>query len=103
MKRKAEPSDGLSDLAMWHRLSGLPDNVTDDGDIVHTSDAARQRVDKELLRTAIAALTRCDDGPAMVRSLAELAAKYFDGGDFEAAGRYAHAAQDMRLQSGQEL
>ena len=32
-----------SDVAMWHRLSGLPDNVTDAGEIVEVDEAALER------------------------------------------------------------
>jgi len=46
-----------SDVAMWHRLSGLPDNVTDAGDIVEVDAGRRLSAEKALLRAAIAELS----------------------------------------------
>ena len=42
---------------MWHRLSGLPDNVTDEGEIVEADGGRRLRSEKAQLRAAIADLS----------------------------------------------
>lgn len=82
-----------SDVAMWHKLSGLPDNVTDDGLFVDADEGRRARSDKELLRAAIAGLS-APGIPDPVRSRARLAASYLLAGDAETARRYVAAARE---------
>jgi hypothetical protein len=79
---------------MWHRLSGMPDNVTDDGLLIDRDDGRRTRAEKTALRAEIAALS----GPASpdrVRGTARLAASYLLAGDVETARRYVNAARDL--------
>jgi hypothetical protein len=78
---------------MWHLLSGSPDNVTENGEIVRADSGRRLRTEKELLRSAIEALSIAQ-GPAEVHSLARLAASYLLAGDAETAQRYVHSAQE---------
>ncbi len=82
-----------SDVARWHRLSGQPDNVTDEGDIVDASEGLRLQSEKRLLRAAI---ERLSDAvmPANVRSAARLAASYLLAGDLETARRYIARARE---------
>ena len=89
-----EPTLRPSDVAMWHKLSGAPDNVTDDGVIVDADDGLAARSEKAQLRAAIASLS----GPAIpdaVRSRARLAASYLLAGDAETARRYVNAAREL--------
>lgn len=84
----------LSDVAMWHKLSGLPDNVTDTGEVIHADAGRRLQSEKQLLRAAIARL----GGSAMpdpVRGQARLAASYLIAGDVETARRCVARAQDL--------
>jgi hypothetical protein len=83
-----------SEVAMWHKLSGLPDNVTDDGVFVEAAAGRRARSDKELLRAAIASLS-APGIPDSVRSRARLAASYLLAGDAETARRYVSAAREL--------
>lgn len=78
---------------MWHLLSGSPDNVTDEGEIVSPDSGLKLRTEKELLRSAIEALRSVQE-PGEVRSLARLAAGYLLAGDAETAQRYVNAAQE---------
>jgi hypothetical protein len=94
MNEKAEPPSQPSEVAMWHRLSGIPDNVTDDGEIVDVDAGLRTRSDKALLRAAIANLS-APDVPSDVRGMARLAASYLLAGDVETARRYVNAARAM--------
>ncbi len=87
-------SPQLSEVAMWHRLSGLPDNVTDDGLVVERDAGSQARGEKELLRAAIARLS-ASHLPDAVRSRARLAASYLLAGDAETARRYVAAAQEL--------
>ena len=82
---------------MWHRLGGLPDNVTDDGIIVTADDGLRTRTEKALLRAAIADLSR-PEIPDSVRGQARLAASYLLAGDVETARRYVNAARESLAQ-----
>lgn len=82
---------------MWHRLGGLPDNVTDDGIIVTADDGLRTRTEKALLRAAIADLSR-PEMPDFVRGQARLAASYLLAGDVETARRYVNAARESLAQ-----
>jgi len=86
-----------SDVAMWHRLSGLPDNVTDDGEIVEGDASARLRSEKAVLRAAIARLSTAQT-QAEIKGLARLAASYLIAGDVETARRYVGRAQDRLAQ-----
>jgi hypothetical protein len=83
-KREERPRE--SDVAMWHRLSGLPDNVTDEGLVVHVDEARRQQAAKDALRAEIAHLA-ASGLPQQVHSAARLAASYLLAGDAETARR----------------
>jgi hypothetical protein len=83
-----------SEVAMWHRLSGLPDNITDDGLFVDADEGRRARSEKESLRAAIAGLSAVGL-PDAVRSRARLAASYLLAGDAETARRYVAAAREL--------
>lgn len=80
-----------SDVARWHRLSGLPDNVTDDGEVVPSDPERRARAEKALLRAAI---TRVHEEHASgeAHNFARLAASYLLAGDVETAWRYVERA-----------
>ena len=68
-----------SEVARWHRLSGLPDNVTDDGDVVSQDPGRRTQSEKTQLRAAIARIR--DEHPSPeARNLARLAASYLLAG-----------------------
>jgi hypothetical protein len=82
----------LSEVAMWHLLSGSPDNVTEDGEVVQIDPGLQQRQEKEQLRAAIEEL-RGAEAPAEVRSLGRLAASYLLAGDVETAVRYVNTAR----------
>jgi hypothetical protein len=88
-----KPPRALSDVAMWHLLSGSPDNVTEDGEIVPSDPGIRLRSEKELLRSAIETL-RAVQEPGEVSDLARLAASYLLAGDAETAQRYVNAARE---------
>ncbi len=89
--------NGVGDVAMWHKLSGLPENVTDEGHIVDAHDARRQQADEELLYAAIMTLSRIE-ASEQGRCLGRLAASYLVAGDIEAARRYVEAAQGLRFE-----
>lgn len=80
-----------SDVARWHRLSGLPDNVTDDGETVSLDAGRRTQAEKTQLRTAIARV-RDEHLSEEARNLARLAASYLLAGDVETARRYLDKA-----------
>ena len=83
---------------MWHRRSGLPDNVTDAGDIVEVDEGRRLSAEKALLRVSIAELSAArmlDE----TRGLARLAASYLIAGDVETAGRYVSRAREILAQN----
>jgi hypothetical protein len=82
------------DAAMWHRLGSLPDNVTEDGEIVRAHAGQRARIAKDQLRAEIARL-RAVAEPEGVAALARLAASYLLAGDVETARRYAGQAQAL--------
>ncbi|GEM_PF-881525 len=84
----------LSEVAAWHKLSGLPDNVADDGTVVKADAGLRARAEKELLRGEIGRLS-ASGLPEAVRSRARLAASYLLAGDAETARRYIVAAQEI--------
>ena len=79
---------------MWHRLSGLPDNVTDEGEIVEADGGRRLRSEKAQLRATIADLSTAQ-APNEVRGLARLAASYLLAGDVETATRYVSRAHEF--------
>jgi Flp pilus assembly protein TadD len=79
---------------MWHKLSGAPDNVTEDGIIVAADDGLRTRTEKALLRAAIADLSR-PNMPDPIRGQARLAASYLLAGDVETARRYVGQAREL--------
>ncbi len=80
---------------MWHRLSGLPDNVTDEGEVIRREPGRQLSADKEQLRSLIARL-RHADAPQEAQALARLAASYLLAGDVETARRYAARAEQLR-------
>lgn len=82
-----------SEVAMWHKRSGLPDNVTDEGDIVAADAGLRARTEKRLLRAAVQRLSTGAQ-PDEVRGLARLAASYLLAGDTETARRYVAQAEE---------
>jgi hypothetical protein len=86
-----------SEVAMWHRLSGLPDNVTDEGEIVEADGGRRLRSEKAQLRATIADLSTAQV-PNEVRGLARLAASYLLAGDVETATRYVSRAREILAQ-----
>jgi hypothetical protein len=94
MNEGSELPSQPSGVAMWHKLSGTPDNVTDDGEIVDADMGLRTRSDKALLCAAIANLS-APDVPSDVRGMARLAASYLLAGDVETARRYVNAARAM--------
>ncbi|MCX7706850.1 MAG: hypothetical protein N2204_02445 [Anaerolineae bacterium] len=79
---------------MWHRHSGLPDNVTDEGEVVRGEPGRQLSADKEQLRMKIARL-RGPDAPLEARALARLAASYLLAGDVETARRYLARAEEV--------
>ncbi len=82
-----------SEVAMWHKLSGMPDNVTDDGLVVDRVEGRRQQVEKDALRSEIRRL-RESTASSRARSLASLASSYLLAGDVETARRYVRAARE---------
>lgn len=83
-----------SDVARWHRLSGLPDNVTDEGEVIAAEAGRRASEDKAQLRAAIARIR--DTHPnETARNLAKLAASYLLAGDAETARRYLERANAL--------
>lgn len=80
-----------SEVAMWHRRSGLPDNVTDEGEVISHDLGRKTQSEKMLLRETIARI-RDGHGPQEARDLARLAASYLLAGDVETARRYADRA-----------
>lgn len=84
---------GESDVARWHRLSGQPDNVTDDGEIVSADAGRRLQMEKAQLRATITQI-RESDAPAAAKADARLAASYLLAGDVETARRYVARARE---------
>lgn len=93
MSEEINASPRPGEVAMWHKLSGMPDNVTEEGIIVEADDGLRTRTEKALLRAAIAGLS-APQLPDQVRSMARLAASYLLAGDVETARRYVNAARE---------
>lgn len=93
MKDDANSTPRPSDVAMWHRLSGLPDNVTDEGEIVEADAGRRLSAEKASLRAMITALSAAGM-PDETRGLARLAASYLLAGDAETAKRYVSQARE---------
>jgi len=92
-----DPPTGRSEVAMWHALSGLPDNVTDEGLVVRRERGRELSAEKAGLRAAIARL-RSGDSPDQARTLARLAAGYLLAGDVETARRYIARAETIAQQ-----
>jgi ribosomal protein S18 acetylase RimI-like enzyme len=84
----------LSEVAAWHKLSGLPDDATEEGEVVARPVVRRSEGDRQLLRATILALRHGAHSTA-VRSLARLANSYLLAGDAETARRYIARAQDL--------
>ena len=105
MNDETEPPSQPSDVAMWHKLSGIPDNVTDDGEIVDIDAGLRTRSDKALLRAAIATLSD-PDVPSEVRGMArcgrELPARGRRGNRSAIRERGARASGTPARQAGDE-
>lgn len=80
----------MSEVAMWHALSGWPDNLTDEGVVVRREPGRELSIEKESLRATIARLRA---GPAEAQNLARLAAGYLLAGDMETARRYVARAE----------
>jgi len=92
VSRRQKGASVLSEVAMWHLLSGQPDNVTDEGEIVEDNPGKRLQEEKRLLRASIANLggsRACDEA----RNLSRLAASYLLAGDVETARRYLAMAE----------
>jgi hypothetical protein len=83
-----------SEVARWHLLSGLPDNVTDEGEVIEPTAGQRIQAEKDLLRCDIAGL-RSREVPHDVGDMARLAASYLLAGDVETARRYVNAAREV--------
>ncbi len=83
-----------SDVARWHRLSGLPDNVTDEGEVVSQDPGRRAQSEKTMLQAAIARI-RDEHASEEALSLARLAASYLLAGDTETARRYVERASSL--------
>ena len=78
---------------MWHKRSGCPDNVTDEGEVVDADEGLRLQSEKQLLRAEIAALSG-SPAPGEVQNAARLAASYLVAGGLETARRYVNLARD---------
>lgn len=81
-----------SDVARWHRLSGMPDNVTDDGEVVAAEPGKRATSEKAQMRATITRIRQTHPS-AEARNLARLAASYLLAGDVETARRYLDRAR----------
>jgi len=78
--------------AMWHKLSGLPDNVTDQGIVVQADPGLRLQAEKRALRAAAHRISH-SHAPEQAHTLARLAASYLLAGDVETATRYLAQAE----------
>jgi hypothetical protein len=95
MNNETDPAPRHSEVAMWHKLSGTPDNVTDEGVVVGVDTGRRLQAEKQLLRAEIEALSAAHQ-PEPIRNRARLAASYLVAGDVETARRYVAAARELR-------
>ena len=86
---------------MWHELSAMPDDVTDQGVVVHPDPGEKLRAEKRALR-ALARRLSHGRAPESVRTMARLAASYLLAGDVETARRYLEQAERMAEESTQE-
>lgn len=86
---------------MWHKLSGYPDNVTDEGVVVDAGEGRRLQSEKQLLRAEITALGG-SSAPGEVQNAARLAASYLVAGDVETARCYVNRARERLAQGGTE-
>ena len=82
------------DVAKWHKLSATPDDVTDQGVVVHVDPGQKLRAEKQALRATAQRLAH-GDAPYEVRTMARLAASYLLAGDVETASRYLDQAERM--------
>lgn len=80
--------------AAWHRRSGLPDDVTDDGLTVPANPGLRLQAEKLALRSAARRISH-SHAPEEARTLARLAASYLLAGDVETAARYLTQAEHI--------
>jgi hypothetical protein len=101
MSEKKQSGSEPSEVAMWHKLSGTPDNVTDEGFVVDRAEGRRQQAEKDALRSEIQRL-RESAGSSRARSLASLAGSYLLAGDMETARRYANAAREALAETRSE-
>ena len=92
MQSDKSPAPPDRDAAMWHKLSGLPDDVTDKGDVVHADPGLRLQAEKRALRAAAHRISH-SHAPEQARTLARLAASYLLAGDVETATRYLAQAE----------
>ncbi len=83
-----------SDVARWHKLSALPDDVTGDGSVVHVEPGQKLQAEKQILRATAGRLAH-SDAPLAVRTLARLAGSYLLAGDVETAQRYLSQAERL--------
>jgi hypothetical protein len=80
-----------SEVARWHRLSGLPDNVTDEGEVISPEAGRRASEEKAQMRATITRIRETHPSEE-ARTLAKLAASYLLAGDVETARRYLDRA-----------
>jgi hypothetical protein len=92
MPDRNRPSPHEREVAMWHKLSAMPDDVTDEGIVVHADPGEKLRAEKRALRAMVAQLSRAGV-PEAVRTQARLAASYLLAGDMETARRYLEQAE----------
>jgi hypothetical protein len=78
MSQDPEQQPHESEVAMWHRLSGLPDNVTDGGEVITEGRARRLQSEKDVLRAEIESLR--GSAWSEVAGLARLAGSYLLAG-----------------------
>lgn len=83
-----------SEAAMWHKLSGAPEGVTDDGVVVRASVGDRLQAEKQILRAKAQRLGH-EGSSRRLRSLGRLAASYLLAGDVETARRYLDQAERL--------
>lgn len=79
---------------MWHKRSGQPDDVTDEGEVVPPDPGAQIRSDKAALRGAIEKVLQQAPGGG-AGNMARLAASYLLAGDVETARRYVARAREL--------
>ncbi len=92
MRTPTDESAASHSAASWHRLSGLPENVTGDGVVVQPDPGLRLQAEKQALRAAARRISH-SHAPDEARTLARLAASYLLAGDVETAARYLTQAE----------